>query len=100
MRHHLDGQPGGGVGGETARLRDLRSLGILENPRVGGSHNDPYAKQVGYQYGASGSTPIENPISGRGLLMARRNWTREEDLAVFVVVQGFCQFKWKANMSV
>ena len=35
MRHHLDGQPGG-VGGETARLRDLRSLGILENPRVGG----------------------------------------------------------------
>ena len=21
--------------------------------------------------------PIENPISGRGLLMARRNWTRE-----------------------
>ena len=31
---------------------------------------------------------------------ARRNWTREEDLAVFVVVQGFCQFKWKANMSV
>ena len=33
--HHLDGQPGG-VGGETARLRDLRSLGILENPRVGG----------------------------------------------------------------
>ena len=35
MRHHLDCQPGG-VGGETARLRDLRSLGILENPRVGG----------------------------------------------------------------
>ena len=35
MRHHLDGQPGG-VGGETARLRDRRSLGILENPRVGG----------------------------------------------------------------
>ena len=35
MRHHLDRQPGG-VGGETARLRDLRSLGILENPRVGG----------------------------------------------------------------
>ena len=34
MRHHLYGQPGG-VGGETARLRDLRSLGILENPRVG-----------------------------------------------------------------
>ena len=33
--HHLDGQPGG-VGSETARLRDLRSLGILENPRVGG----------------------------------------------------------------
>ena len=31
----LDGQPGG-VGGETARLRDRRSLGILENPRVGG----------------------------------------------------------------
>ena len=30
----LDGQPGG-VGGEAARLRDLRSLGILENPRVG-----------------------------------------------------------------
>ena len=28
MRHHLDCQPGG-VGGETARLRDLRSLGIL-----------------------------------------------------------------------
>ena len=35
MRHHLDRQPGG-VGGETARLRDLRSLGILENPRVDG----------------------------------------------------------------
>ena len=35
VRHHLDGQPGG-VGGETARLRDRRSLGILENPRVGG----------------------------------------------------------------
>ena len=33
--HHLDGQPGG-VGGETARLRDRRSLGILENPRRGG----------------------------------------------------------------
>ena len=32
---HLDGQPGS-VGGETARLRDRRSLGILENPRVGG----------------------------------------------------------------
>ena len=32
MRHHLDRQPGG----ETARLRDRRSLGILENPRVGG----------------------------------------------------------------
>ena len=35
MRHHLDRQPGG-VGGETARLRDRRSLGILENPREGG----------------------------------------------------------------
>ena len=35
MCHHLDGQPGG-VGGGTARLRDLRSFGILENPRVGG----------------------------------------------------------------
>ena len=35
MRHHLDGQPGG-VGGEAARLRYLRSLGILENPRVCG----------------------------------------------------------------
>ena len=33
--HHLDGQPGA-VGGETGRLRDPRSLGILENPRVGG----------------------------------------------------------------
>ena len=32
---HLDRQPGG-AGGETARLRDRRSLGILENPRVGG----------------------------------------------------------------
>ena len=31
----LDRQPGG-AGGETARLRDRRSLGILENPRVGG----------------------------------------------------------------
>ena len=31
----LDGQPGG-VGGETARLRDRRSLDILENPREGG----------------------------------------------------------------
>ena len=31
----LDRQPGG-VGGETARLRDRRSLGILENPREGG----------------------------------------------------------------
>ena len=35
MCHHLDRQPGG-VGGETARLRDRRSLGIPENPRVGG----------------------------------------------------------------
>ena len=35
MGHHLHRQPGG-FGGETARLRDLRSLGILENPRVGG----------------------------------------------------------------
>ena len=43
MLHHpvsstgqaLHRQPGG-VDGETARLRDLRSLGILENPRVGG----------------------------------------------------------------
>ena len=35
MRHHLARQPGG-VGGETARLRDRRSLGILENPREGG----------------------------------------------------------------
>ena len=35
MRHHLDRQPGG-VGGEAARLRDRRSLGILENPREGG----------------------------------------------------------------
>ena len=35
IRHHLDGQPGG-VGSETARLRVRRSLGILENPRVGG----------------------------------------------------------------
>ena len=35
MRQHLHRQPGG-VGGETARLRDLRSLGILENLRVGG----------------------------------------------------------------
>ena len=35
MRHHLGAQPGG-VGGETDRLRDRRSLGILENPRVGG----------------------------------------------------------------
>ena len=33
--HHLDRQPGG-VGGEAARLRDRRSLGILENPREGG----------------------------------------------------------------
>ena len=33
--HHLHRQPGG-VGGETARLRDRRSLGILENPREGG----------------------------------------------------------------
>ena len=56
MRHHpvsstgqaLDGQPGG-VGGETARLRDLRSLGILENPRVGGSHNDNCVNQREYQ---------------------------------------------------
>jgi hypothetical protein len=32
--------------------------------------------------------------------MARRNWTREEDLAVFVVVQEFCPFNWKASMSV
>ena len=40
MCHHLDRQPGG-VGGETARLRDRRSLEILENPRVGGSHNVP-----------------------------------------------------------
>ena len=32
---HLDREPGG-VGGEAARLRDRRSLGILENPRVGG----------------------------------------------------------------
>ena len=35
MSHHLDRQPGG-AGGETARLRDRRSLGILENPCVGG----------------------------------------------------------------
>ena len=35
MRHHLHGQPGA-VGGETARLRDRRSLGILENPCEGG----------------------------------------------------------------
>ena len=35
MGHHLHRQPSG-FGGETARLRDLRSLGILENPRVGG----------------------------------------------------------------
>ena len=35
MRHYLDRQPGG-VGGETARLRDRRSLDILENPREGG----------------------------------------------------------------
>ena len=38
LRHHLDCQPGG-VGGETARLRDRRSLGggrILENPHVCG----------------------------------------------------------------
>ena len=48
MRHHLDGQPGG-VGWEAARLRDLRSLGILENPRVGGSHNDPCENHSGYQ---------------------------------------------------
>ena len=34
MRHHLDRQPGG-VGGETARLRDLRSLDILEPEVVG-----------------------------------------------------------------
>ena len=42
MRHHpvsstgqaLDRQPGG-VGGETARLRDRRSLDILENPTCG-----------------------------------------------------------------
>ena len=35
MGRDLHRQPGG-VGGGTARLRDLRSLGILENPRVGG----------------------------------------------------------------
>ena len=35
MRQHLHRQPGG-VGGEAARLRDRRSLGILENPREGG----------------------------------------------------------------
>ena len=35
MRQHLHRQPSG-VGDETARLRDLRSLGILENPREGG----------------------------------------------------------------
>ena len=64
------------------------------------SRNDPWANHGGYQYGASGSTPIETPISGGGLLMARRNWTREEDLAVFVVVQEFCPFNWKASMSV
>ena len=34
MGHHLHRQPGG-VGGETAKLRDQRSLGILQNPRVG-----------------------------------------------------------------
>ena len=35
MGDDLHGQPGA-VGGEAARLRDRRSLGILENPRVGG----------------------------------------------------------------
>ena len=35
MRYDLGAQPGG-VGGETERLGDRRSLGILENPRVGG----------------------------------------------------------------
>ena len=46
--HHLHRQLGG-VGGEAARLRDRRSLGILENPRVGGSHNDPCENHSGYQ---------------------------------------------------
>ena len=39
-------------------------------------------KRTEYRYGPSGSTPIENLVSDEGLLMARHNWTREEDRAV------------------